>query len=224
MPTCFNTLKDYSNRFNWYPLKFSKNWFSLERFRQTGSQKGYHLIWKPSVLILRTGLKTLKVLTPEVRIVAWHWFKLNFMLVKAWTLSKLLLLQIWLPILLGMDATFYTCLCFYPFNEAKKRNQGSDKVHPSMGCKREATGVFFWGCFFNEAEQQSQQTRCCCWDLPKVKLSGRGPTAGLSHLHTSEFEPRTFFSGPEVPHTGYTTEPSPLICYKSFWLVTSSAV
>ncbi len=72
MPICFNTLKGYQKRFNWYFWGFQKFSFHWEN-RREGSQKGYHCMWKSPILILSTGMKTLKVLIEKVRI-SQHWF------------------------------------------------------------------------------------------------------------------------------------------------------
>jgi hypothetical protein len=62
VPICFNTLKGYQKRFNWYLLRFSKSQFPMGENRWAGSQKGYHCMWKPPILTLKTVMKALKVL------------------------------------------------------------------------------------------------------------------------------------------------------------------
>jgi hypothetical protein len=63
--------KVITKKLNWYPLWFSKIDSDLNENWQ-GSQKGYDLMWKHLILILRIKLKTLKVLTEKGRI-AQHW-------------------------------------------------------------------------------------------------------------------------------------------------------
>jgi hypothetical protein len=52
----------------------------------------------------------------------------------------------------------------------------------------------------------------------KSSLIGRG-LAGVSPVHTSRFEPRTFFWRSQGPRMGYTSEPSPLgwVVYCVIW-------
>jgi hypothetical protein len=81
VPISLNTLTGYQKSFNWYPFQFSENpvLTHLGESGRAGSQKGYHFMWKPPVLIVRIREKTLKVLTEKVR-TAQHWWILHLLL------------------------------------------------------------------------------------------------------------------------------------------------
>jgi hypothetical protein len=58
--------------------------------------------------------------------------------------------------------------------------------------------------FFNEAEQ-AVPPNMLLLGTPQSQAQWQKANQGF-HLHTSEFEPRTFFSGPKVPHRAITSE------------------
>jgi hypothetical protein len=55
------------------PLRFSKANSQLGENQRVGYYKGYHAMWKPPNLIMKTKIKALKILTKKMK-TAQHWF------------------------------------------------------------------------------------------------------------------------------------------------------